>query len=156
MGKIKIVEGNLIDAYLEGSVDVMMHICNTQGRMGSGIAKEVRERIPKAYENYIYEHAHVELQLGEYTSDGLGCFNLNAQKNYGYDNKMYINYAALGHCLHDIYNHIFFHYADHGKDIKIGIPYLMGAGLAGGDFSIVSEIVEYWLGDHELIAYKLI
>lgn len=158
MSKIKIVEGNAIDAYLGGDIDILLHVANTQGKMGSGIAKEIRNRVPTAYDNYMYEHKHGGLNLGEVTLDDDGnCFNLHAQKDYGYDGKRYINYGALAECVHAVYNYILYstyHLGDR-KGLKIGFPYLMGCGLAGGEWSVVSEVLEHCLGDYELVAYEL-
>lgn len=47
---IKIITGCLLDAFDKGEVDVIGHCCNMQNTFGSGIAEDIRERYPKAYE----------------------------------------------------------------------------------------------------------
>ena len=43
-----IKEGNVFDS----DADIICHQVNCQGVMGSGVAKEVRERFPNVYEQY--------------------------------------------------------------------------------------------------------
>ena len=47
---LKHAKGNLIDMAEAGLFDIIVHGCNCQNVMGSGIAKEIRERYPRAYE----------------------------------------------------------------------------------------------------------
>ena len=44
------VAGNLIDLAEQGHFEYIVHGCNCQNVMGSGIAREIRERYPEAYE----------------------------------------------------------------------------------------------------------
>lgn len=45
---VVIKEGNVFDS----DAKIICHQVNCQGVMGSGVAKEVRERYPKVYEQY--------------------------------------------------------------------------------------------------------
>ena len=45
---VVIKEGNVFDS----DADIICHQVNCQGVMGSGVAKEVRERFPNVYEQY--------------------------------------------------------------------------------------------------------
>lgn len=47
---LKHAKGNLIDLAEAGEFDVIVHGCNCQNVMGSGIAKELRARYPGVYE----------------------------------------------------------------------------------------------------------
>ena len=47
---LKHAKGNLIDMAEQGLFDVIVHGCNCQNTMGSGIAKEMRERYPAVYD----------------------------------------------------------------------------------------------------------
>ena len=74
------------------NADILCHQVNCMGRMGSGIAKTVREKFPNVYEAYMMlSHAD-----GVTPDDLLGTVqfvkcgtqiiaNLFAQRNYGYD-----------------------------------------------------------------------
>ena len=157
---IKVVQGNAIDAVLNGDAHILLHIANCQGVMGSGVAKEVRQRIPSAFSNYVKK-----LKIFNTSTDALGSisksdcynvFNLHAQDRYGYDGKRYLNYGALVQSLMTVLEYDFElqDYFETG-DLKIAIPYYMGSARAGGDWDTVCEIVEGVLGHHEITAYKL-
>ena len=113
------------------------------------MAKEVRERVPSAYTNYM----EVEKNRPTVTvSDCRKVYNLTAQQYYGYDGKRYLLYDWFVHCLQWLNE---YHLnLDHRK-FKIAIPYRMGSDRAGGDWEVVCEILEGFLGHHEIIAYKL-
>jgi hypothetical protein len=152
---MKHVQGNLVSAYLEGEVDMMLHVTNAQGVMGSGIAKEVKDRIPKAFSYYEEAYKKGKLDLGLITSDGKGCYNLTAQKFFGRGFRP-LNYGALSDCLQQIDTEAFHTTIDNcGAVPKIGIPYKMGSDRAGGDWEIVKELVEYYLSHYEVYIYKL-
>ena len=45
---MKVVTGNVLDS----NADVIIHQVNCQGVMGSGVAKQVKDRYPVVYEMY--------------------------------------------------------------------------------------------------------
>ena len=45
---MKTIKGNLIDLFLEGEFDVMIHGCNCFRAMASGIAGQITKKIPEA------------------------------------------------------------------------------------------------------------
>lgn len=151
-------DGNVVDAWVRGEVDVLMHCCNCLGVWGSGIAAEIKGKIPQAYDacqqSSIY-YENPEQRLGRYSStyDGLlpsMVVNLYGQLKYG-RGKRQLNYAALQNALSQ------WAY-DHCQDyIVIGIPYKIGCDRAGGDWEIVSEIFDFVFRneDVKIVAYKL-
>ncbi len=150
---MKIVKGNVVDAVLNGDCHFMLHISNSQKTMGSGVAKEVRARIPSAYTNYMFKPKN---EPAISCSDEYNCFNLTAQQYYGYDKKRYLKYDWLIHCLRELED-LDFELQDRFEtgNLRIAIPYLMGCDRAGGDWGTVCEILEAFLGHHEIVAYKL-
>lgn len=150
---IKVKQGNVVDAVINGECHFMLHISNAQRTMASGVAKEVRARIPSAYTNYMLKPKN---QPSISCSDEFHCFNLTAQQYYGYDGKRYLKYDWLIHCLRELED-LDFELQDRFEtsNLRIAIPYLMGSALAGGDWDTVCEILEAFLGHHEIIAYKL-
>lgn len=112
---------------IDGEIDCLLHVCNNKGVMGSGIALEIKNRIPDAYTAYKYE----DCILGVVTQG-----------------KRHLNYGALAECLFEIY-------AEFPASKVIGIPFKMGADRAGGDWNIVLELVEYFLKDFNVIVYEL-
>jgi hypothetical protein len=122
--------------------------------MGSGIARQVKERVPSAYKAYMSHHNHKGISLGS-VSYGTCCngfctvYNLNAQYQYG-RGKRQLNYGALAESLMYIKDGLL----DYGD--VVGIPYKMGSDRAGGDWEIVLEMVEHILGkEHDIVIYKL-
>ena len=137
----------------ESGADVILHQVNCQGVMSSGIAKQVREKYPKVYEEYTKlcheHHKNTQALLGrvQYVStwgDGKGNFggivNLFAQDKFGYDGKCYTDYHALRKCLEEVKRHIY-----DGK--SVAIPYLMGCHRGGGDWNVVYKMIEDIFGD---------
>jgi hypothetical protein len=152
---IEVREGNAVTAYLEGDIDVLLHCCNDKKIMGSGIAKEIRRRIPEAYKDYMAVEG--DIQLGSISSSE-GCYNLHAQKGYGRDKKRYINYGAFAICLNKVEQRLILDSLQRnvtmGEQV-IGFPYLIGCALAGGSWEIVSEMLEHQFSGYKLVAYKL-
>ena len=120
----------------------LLHAVNCQGVMGSGIAKEIKERIPSAYENYRESYATNDLKLGTITysdEDTPWVVNMAAQEFYGTE-KRHLNYGALAACLGQLALERF-------DSRPIIVPYLMGCGLAGGDWEIVEEMLDFFFDD---------
>ncbi len=61
------INGNLIDLAEAGKFDVIVHGCNCFNTMGSGIAKEIKERYPQAYEADLETESGDRMKLGTYT-----------------------------------------------------------------------------------------
>lgn len=149
----KVVKGNVVDALLSKEVDFIAHICNCQGVMGSGVAKEIKQRVPDAFEAY----RSSELRLGSCVY-AESVFNLLAQDRYGYD-KRHLNYGALAESLMDMSMELFDMRLNKDQvtpKFRIGIPYKIGCDRAGGDWEVVKEMIEHILKQEaEVIFYKL-
>ena len=126
---------------------VLIHCCNSQKKMGSGIAKQIRERAPTAYYNYLSD-----CRMGNITFSNKGdVCNLVAQEFYGNDGKKYVNYGALAECLgrlRDVLD------VDIEKS-EVVVPMNMASALAGGDWEIVLELVEWYLQDYQITVCEL-
>ena len=151
---VKIVVGDLLEAFDKGEVDVMGHVVNCQGVMGSGIAKSIRERYPKVYQYYVELHYDFtdkgELLGGAqpiYLDGEKSVWNLFAQFRYGSGTRD-LNYGAIGNCLKEMAN-------DLDVDSKIGFPFKMGSDRAKGDWNIVLEMIEFYFKDHDVTIYRL-
>lgn len=143
MKMIKHIKCNIF----ESGADVICHQVNCRGVMGSGIAKQVREKYPEVYEFYHAVCMTLEPSelLGRVISievdDGLWIDNLFSQENFGYDGKCYTDYNALRQCLEEIM-------ANH-KNKTIAIPYLMGCHRGGGDWNVVYKMIEEVFSDFD-------
>ena len=129
----------------ESGADVICHQVNCQGVMGSGIAKQVREKYPWVYGEYkdfCYFYQPSELLgfcLITYIDETHMIANLFGQEKFGYDGKCYTNYDGLRNALKQL---------NKGHpDKTIAIPYLMGCHRGGGDWNIVYKMIEEVFGN---------
>ena len=132
------VKGDLVQAICAGdevSPQVMLHVCNNKGVMGSGIALTVKNRIPDAYRAYRqFEKCNGGIQLGT-ISTCHNVINLHAQDGYGRGIR-HLNYESLYLSLEKAADYI-----EKSGIERIGVPYRMGADRAGGDWRIVSAML---------------
>ncbi len=149
---IKIIEGNLFDS----KAQIICHQVNCQGRMGSGVAKQVRERYPTVYGAYMNEYKNGSLKLGAVVyataKRDQVIANMCAQDNFGYDGRLYTNYAALQECLNDVNA-----YAYTAFDVKptIAFPYNLGCGLGGGSWNVVYKMIEETFKNFDVEIWRL-
>lgn len=139
---------------LKSDCDVIAHGCNCFCTMGSGIARAIRATHPEAYEADLATAKGDRNKLGscsaaqvDYCGQPRFILNLYTQYNFG-THQVQVDYAALENCMRIL--------RDFGKPrvLKKGIP-LIGCGLAGGDWKIVSAIIEKVFGDEDIHVYKL-
>jgi len=138
---MKHVKGDLIQRAKDGEFNVIIHGCNCFNTMGAGIAPQIAKAFPSAY------NADQVTILGDKTKLGtisigfeqhLGLFVINAYTQFDYKGKKPIDYAALQRSFAQIKT-LF-----SGK--KIGYP-AIGCGLAGGNWDIVSKLIDVTLTD---------
>lgn len=133
---IRYVKGDLLNSNLK----VIAHGCNCQGVMGSGIARQIRDRWPNVYEVYNLKYQAMGLELGTIlpvqTPDGRVVVNCMTQKNFGGDGRLYVDYDAIAKCISAIDASV-----ENWDVSEVGFP-MIGAGLAGGDWSLIETIIE--------------
>ncbi len=146
--------GNAVSALLDGEVEFLMHCCNCRNNFGSGIAKEIRERIPSAYKADIKHYNANGKILGSMSTDGR-VLNLYGQDYFGRKSSLMndnfsrqLSYIALVEAMLEASR-----YAPKGSTISV--PYLMGSDRAGGKWEIVLTLLEEIFIDHKVIVYKL-
>ena len=135
------------DIFKSGA-DVILHQVNCQGVMGSGVAKQVRERYPivfKAYKALCAAKTNcTDNLLGTAqvcrTHGDKYVVNLFAQNKFGYDGKCYTDYEALKKCLQTVRSRF-------DNNNVIAIPYLMACHRGGGDWNAVYKMIEDIFGD---------
>lgn len=145
MNKLKHLKCNAVDYVLDNSNCILIHVCNDVGHMNSGIAKEVRERIPEAFNSYseLFKNNTNPIGVISYKNNVV---NMVCQhKYYGcdgvYEHKKFINYGALSDCLSQVAL-----ICESNNINTVCLPYKMGANRAGGDWYVVLELVQYYLG----------
>lgn len=154
---MKIVVGNLLDLAEKGEFDVIIHGCNCFCTMGSGIAKEVRGRWPWVYDADNETLVGDSSKLGLYTQADVLVWDsenlthtftvINAYTQYRYGRgQLHVDYNAVERVFGEVANNF------HATDKRIAYPKI-GAGLAGGDWDIVSGIIDNKLVgmDHTLV-----
>lgn len=135
---MKIIKGNLIELAKEGKFDVIIHGCNCFNTMGAGIAKSIRESFPEAYLIDRKSEYGAISKLGKVTYVNVEIFKrkltiVNGYTQYNYRGKKpLVDYDAVRSVF---------------KSVKIkfggrrfGYPKI-GAGLAGGDWSVIEKII---------------
>lgn len=149
---IKIVSSNILNA----KEDIICHQTNGMAVMGTGIAKQIRDKYPEVFEKYKNYCNSIDLfieLLGKVQPikchDGKIVCNLFGQHRYGRD-KRYTDYSAVKECLSKIKS-----YAQN-KGLSIALPYNMGCMNAGGDWNIVYKMIEEVFNDYDVTIYKLI
>lgn len=140
-------KGNL----LESSCAIICHQVNCQGVMGAGIAKQLRDKYSGLYEAYrcLVEKNGKENCLGRVfffqPASGRIIANMFAQFHYLPRTVVNTDYKAFRECCKSIKDFVLERAQIEScsvGDIKIGFPYKIGCGLAGGDWNIVSRILE--------------
>ena len=146
--KIIYKTGNLINA----SEKLILHGANAQGVMGSGVALAIRNKYPKAYEDYRNHFLRYGLKLGDviFSNNGSITFaNGITQEYYGRDGKQYVDYEAINIVMKKVNE-----YCNLNNITEIAMP-LIGAGYGGGDWGIISEIIEKECTDTQPIVYVI-
>ena len=140
--KITQVNGNILNI----TKGLIVHGCNAQGVMGSGVAKSISDRYPLIKESYLEWYENYGLELGEVqyvqVSDGLVIANAITQLNYGRDKSvLYADYDAI--------RTSFINVNRFAARMNLDINYpLLGCGLANGKWPVVKDIIENELRDH--------
>lgn len=162
------IKGNLLDT----KAQFICHQVNCQGRMGSGVAKAIRDKWPIVYTEYRNRYEEVKNNIDEMcgrlenggpdVSEALlgttqfvvvdnhkTVVNMFAQQYYGYDGKRYTSYDAFWQCL----NHIK-EFVPKGK--SIAFPCKIGCGLGGANWNIIRTMIEEVLGyDYPVFIFEL-
>ena len=133
--------GNLLDA----QTDVIAHQVNCQGVMGSGVAKQIKEKWSNVYKHYYSLYC----EKIENTQDLLGkcqlveindtqCVaNLFGQNYYGRDSKRYTSYDGI----YDALTSLAVQMMDNGME-SLAIPYKMSSDRGGADWNVVLAMIE--------------
>ncbi|WP_444928778.1 macro domain-containing protein [Microbulbifer sp. SSSA002] len=150
---MKEIEGNLIQLAIDGAFDVIIHGCNCQCQMGKGIALTIKRLFPEAYQADLTTKKGAKEKLGSYSSAEITRLDstftiVNAYTQLHWRGKgVKADYNAIQQIFEKIKQDF------SGK--RIGYP-LIGAGLAGGDWEIISNIIKKALAgeDHTLVKFK--
>lgn len=145
------VNGDLIELAKSGMFDVITHGCNCLSTMKAGIAPQMAEAFGcDKFEMERWSMGHSITKLGNIDYEqipighGLWITVVNSYTQYSYGKNHAdgvsnpLDYEALTLCMRKI-NHTF-------KGKHIGLPKI-GAGLAGGDWDRIKNIIQTELKD---------
>ena len=132
---------------------IIVHGCNSHGVMGSGVALAVKNKYPECFEIYrlfCEKRKNDQTILGDsiiyVASFELTIVNMITQKDYG-THRRQVNYGAIAKGFSDLHNYYF-------MDQEFHFPKI-GAGLGGGDWEVISEIIEHVCPGRKLICWEL-
>ena len=136
---MEIIKGDVFDSFLYPN-SMVVHGCNAQGVMGSGVARVVRNNFPAAYYEYLRHHEEHGLKLGEVINamvlPGRYVANAITQEFYGGDGKRYVSYHAIRVAFGIVRK-----LAIELELETINYP-MIGAGLGGGDWNEIAPIID--------------
>ena len=121
---------------------VILHGCNAQGVMGSGVAQQLRAKYPDIYMDY--QESLWAMCIGKQNPLGQVVFswvgpdlyvaNAITQEFYGRDGRQYVDYLALEQAIDKTVG-----FANR-KNLPVHVPYLIGAGKGGGSEKTILDI----------------
>jgi len=133
---------------------IICHQVNCRGVMGAGLAKKIRYKFPKVYEEYIQQYRNNKLQLGNVIFTTITTYpfliiaSLCGQDSYGRQG-IFTNYQAVKQCLTKVIEFKELH----REPILIYIPDHMGCTLGGGDWKKVLHIIHDIIPDAIITQY---
>jgi O-acetyl-ADP-ribose deacetylase (regulator of RNase III) len=150
---MKIEKGDLIQKAKAGEFGVIIHGCNCFCTMGAGIAKTIKQLFPAAYQADLATVAGDRSKLGSYSAAsvevaGKPLVIVNAYTQY--------NWRSAGILAdHEAIRRVFGQVKQAYAGKRIGYP-AIGAGLAKGDWAIISAIIDEELAgeDHVFVEWE--
>lgn len=117
---------------------IIIHQVNCKGVMGAGFAKQVKDKYPQLFKDYrercmLFDYTELLGTNYYYEDDNIIIVNMFSQNNYGTEARQ-TNYEAMATCLDKIRKMY--------PTQTIIAPYRVGCGLGGGDWNIVSKLLE--------------
>jgi len=154
---IVIKKGSLLDS----TSKLIAHQVNCKGAMGFGVARYIRDRYPKVFNDYreflrLYEYDYnkvigrVNISICE---DRIiaNMFSQNGYRRYGdTPNTIYTEYDAFSSCCNYIK-----HYCISTNQPAIAMPYRIGCGAGGGDWNVIYDILCKYFEMSENITLEL-
>jgi len=151
MTKIKYIVGDLFAAIKDNPHRIVIpHVCNDIGAWGSGFVVPLGKHFPKAQTKYLewskndWKTTGIPFKLGETQyvriHDKITVMNMVGQEGCGCDatGRPPIRYSALVRCMQKVAA------IAEALDAEIHAP-AFGAGLAGGNWSFIEELIhECW------------
>ena len=151
--KIQYKVGNILDA----PEAAILQQVNARGAMGTGVARAIMNRYPLVYAVYRAEYVARGLPMGSIVWVDCGVEdpkfhlvgNIVGQPDFGGDGALYTDYDALRVGIAEANRFL------KESGITAAAFPLIGAGLGGGDWGKISEIIETEMVDVQPVVYVL-
>lgn len=143
---MRVIKGDLVKLAAAGRFNVIVHGCNCFNTMGAGVALQIANRFPEArYVDSITNYgdrrklgtASIATVRGD-VEDAL--IIVNGYTQYGTasaSGERVVDYQAV----YNVFAYTVYNLACIAPKMRIGIP-MIGAGLAGGDWSVLKYEIE--------------
>ena len=149
---IHFVKGDLLDS----KCDLICHQVNCQGVMGSGVARQIREKWPEVYNQYC-KRVESSLTRGRdllgqtqavKINENQSVVNIFGQLYYNYDGRRYTSYDAFETALYTIKK-------TYDDKVSIAFPYKIASDRGGANWRVIRTMIEENLGDRNVFIYYL-
>lgn len=149
------------DMLKQATTGFLVHGCNCQGVMGSGIAWSIRHNWPPVFKAYRTTQAMSGLELGTIVpvqvEPNLVVVNAMTQRYFsGHpqdpDAKRYVDYEAIAKSFETINDELPGKYP--GVDLVLNFP-LIGADRGRGDWNIISNIIDHTVTNFDKVLWTL-
>lgn len=142
------INGDILDDFAESKLDALVHGCNCFHTMGAGIAGQIARRFPESVTVDKQTPCGDWEKIGSYSQVHYYCGTIiNGYTQYEPGS---CPSFQLYDAIRKLFKNINIEYA--GK--TVGIPYI-GCGIAGGDWKIISEIINQETPNLNIIVYYL-
>lgn len=142
-----------VSSLMDSDAQVVVHGVNARGKFGAGVAKVMAETWPQAKADYLRTFSSGLMRLGgviwSEIKPGRLVGHMVTQEDYGrIPGRVYVDYEAVKACLQEVARAS----AEGvpGTSLASGFTTVampkFGAGLAGGDWSRIEEMVDYTCG----------
>jgi O-acetyl-ADP-ribose deacetylase (regulator of RNase III) len=124
---------------------ILVHGCNARGRMGKGIAAQIKKKFPAAFQVYEAAYRAQGLKLGSITHAEVGSrlhiVNAVTQDHWHHPDPAFVlaDYEAIESAFRLVRD------IAHANSLPVHFP-LIGCGLAHGDWTEVAPRIERALG----------
>lgn len=155
---MKTIEADIFEIFKQKDNVILTHCSNCFNTMGSGIAKVIKDKYPKAYEADCRTEKGDKDKLGTYSFEKVAekeKYIANLYGQYFYGRKELGDRDVSYDALYNAFQKLF-------KDIRAGnycvlVPYGIGCGLAGGNWGIVEKMIDILANGYniEVIVCKL-
>lgn len=137
--QVIVVKGDLL--FVEKGI--IVHGCNGQKKMGSGVAKLIKDKWPSAYDKYLHGPMANGTVSYEEVSDDLWVMNAITQQEYGNPGeRRFTSYDAVVDCLEKVNKFAMLVEAQRGFKPAVHFPHRFASYRGGANWLIIQRCIE--------------